>query len=137
MAMMALVPRLVAFRVAESYQDLLVWQKAIELATEVYRISREFPADERFGLTAQIRRAAVSIASNIAEGHGRHHTADYCRFLSFARGSAKEVETDLVIAERLTYVQSSELRMARSLADEISRMLSGLQRKLGGPGRSR
>jgi four helix bundle protein len=118
--------------VIRSYRDLVVWQKAVELAVEAYRVSRHFPEDERFGLSAQLRRAAVSLASNIAEGHTRHHTADYCRFLSFARGSVSEVETDLVIAERLTYVEAGALQTARALSGEVSRMLSVLQRKLRG-----
>jgi four helix bundle protein len=114
----------------ESHQDLIVWKKAIALVFETYRLSRAFPADERFGLTAQIRRAAVSIPSNIAEGHGRHHLGDYCRFLSIARGSVKELETHFVIAEGLHFVESADLRRARSLSGEVSRMLSTLHRKL-------
>jgi four helix bundle protein len=118
--------------VIQSFQDLVVWPKAIALVIETYRISRPFPDEERFGLTAQIRRAVVSVPSNIAEGHGRHHTADFCRFLSIARGSVKEVECDYVIAEKLAYVTADDLSLARSLSDEISRMLSGLQRTLRG-----
>jgi len=114
----------------QSYQDLVVWQKGIELVLEAYRICRAIPDDERFGLMAQLRRAAISVPSNIAEGHGRHHTADFCRFLSMSRGSTKEVETHFVIAERLGYVAVSDLHGARSLSDEVSRMLTGLQKKL-------
>ncbi|MDQ3994303.1 MAG: four helix bundle protein [Actinomycetota bacterium] len=74
----------------ESYRDLIVWKKAIALVFEIYGLSRRFPADERFGLTAQLRRAAISIPSNIAEGHGRHHhRAEYRRFLSMARGQPR------------------------------------------------
>jgi four helix bundle protein len=116
--------------VIQSYRDLVVWQKAIELVFEVYRLTRMFPPDERFGLTAQVRRAAVSIAANIAEGHGRHHTGDYCRFLSMARGSVMELETELIIAEGLHLVRDSHLRRARALTDDISRMLSTMQRRL-------
>jgi|SRR5688572_27382275 len=114
----------------QSYQDLVVWPKAIALVFETYRLSRRYPDEERFGLTSQIRRAAVSVPSNIAEGHGRHHTPDYCRFLSIARGSVKELETHFVIAEGLGYVTAADLQRARSLGDEVSRMLSALQRKL-------
>jgi four helix bundle protein len=114
----------------ESYKDLMVWKKAMELVFETYRLSRGFPSDERFGLTSQIRRAAVSIASNIAEGHGRHHLGDYCRFLSMARGSVKELETDLLIAERLRFASTGDIEQALSLSEEISRMLSTMQRKL-------
>ena len=114
----------------ESYKDLVVWQKVIALVFDAYRITRSFPADERFGLTAQIRRAAVSVPANIAEGSGRHHTGDYCRFLSFARGSIMEFETELIIAEGLRFAKGTDLRRARSLADEISRMLSTMRRRL-------
>jgi four helix bundle protein len=119
-----------SLHVVNSYQDLIVWKKAIALVLETYRLTKAFPEDECFGLTVQIRRAAISIASNIAEGHGRHHTADFCRFLSMARGSVKEVESDLVIAEGLGFLTAKDLGHARSLSDEIRRMLSGLQRRL-------
>ena len=125
------VPTTIASSMIESYKDLVVWKKAIELVFETYRLTRTFPRDERYGLTAQLRRAAVSIASNIAEGHGRHHLGDYCRFLSIARGS----ETHFVIAEGLDYVTAAELARARSLSDEVSRMLSAMQRKLRTPAR--
>ncbi|MFN2565978.1 MAG: four helix bundle protein [Gemmatimonadaceae bacterium] len=114
----------------QSYQDLIVWQKAIDLVVETYRISQKLPRDERFGLTSQMRRAAVSIPANIAEGHGRHHRDDYRQFLSIARGSLKELETHFVIAERLGFLTNADLRRARALSDEVSRMLSALHRKL-------
>jgi four helix bundle protein len=123
--------------VIQSFHELIVWKKAIALVVETYRLSKAFPKDERFGLTAQIRRAAVSIPSNIAEGHGRHHTREFCRFLSMARGSVKEVESDFAIAEVLQFLTAADLRSARSLSDEVSRMLSGLQRKLRGRLRGR
>jgi four helix bundle protein len=113
-----------------SYQDLIVWQKAVDLTVETYRLTRALPNEERFGLTAQIRRAAVSIPANIAEGHGRHHRDDFRQFLSIARGSLKELETHFVIAERLSFLTASQLRHARSLCDEVSRMLSTLRRKV-------
>jgi four helix bundle protein len=133
--MMPAVPTTIASSMIESYKDLVVWKKAIELVFETYRLTRTFPRDERYGLTAQLRRAAVSIASNIAEGHGRHHLGDYCRFLSIARGSVKELETHFVIAEGLDYVTAAELARARSLSDEVSRMLSAMQRTLRTPAR--
>jgi four helix bundle protein len=133
--MVARLAVVIASTVIESYKDLVVWQKAITLVFEAYRISRSFPGDERFGLTSQMRRAAVSVACNIAEGHGRHHLGDYCRFLSMARGSVKELETHFVIAEGLRYVTTAELARARSLADEVSRMLSAMQWKLRRGGR--
>jgi four helix bundle protein len=122
--------RVLASDVIESHEDLIVWQKGMELVFETYRLSRPFPADERFGLTAQMRRAAVSIPSTIAEGHGRHHRRDYCRFLSMARGSVKELETQLAIAEGLRFAAHADLERARSLCEELSRMLTTLQRKL-------
>jgi four helix bundle protein len=116
----------------ESYRDLIVWKKAMALVFEIYRLTRRFPADERFGLTAQIRRAVLSIPANIAEGHGRHqHRIEYRRFLSMARGSDKEVETYLLIAEGLGFVATKDLEKARSLCDQLSRMLNAMQRKLG------
>ena len=114
----------------QSYEDLIVWQKAIELEVETYRITEALPSDERFGLISQMRRAAVSIAANIAEGHGRHHGDDFRQFLSIARGSLKELETYFVLAERLGFLHKSRLRRARSLCNEVSRMLSTLHRKL-------
>jgi len=81
-----------------------VWKKAVEFTVEVYRLTETFPKDERFGLTSQIRRAAVSIAANIAEGAGRKSDRDFLRFLSMAQGSASEVETEIVIAHKLTYL---------------------------------
>jgi four helix bundle protein len=114
----------------ESYQDLIVWQKAIELVVESYHLTRKLPSTERFGLVSQIQRAAVSIPANIAEGHGRHFRGDYRQFLSIARGSLKELETHFVISERLGFLTEADLRRARALSDEVSRMLSALHRKL-------
>ncbi|HEY3319507.1 MAG TPA: four helix bundle protein [Planctomycetota bacterium] len=95
----------------QSYRDLLVWQKAMDLVVSIYTLSRSFPNDERFGLTSQIRRASISVPSNIAEGYGRSHRGEYLHHLSIARGSLMEVETDLLAAVRLAFVtreQSSE-----------------------------
>lgn len=114
----------------ESYKDLLVWQKAIAVVFEVYRITRSFPADERFGLTSQVRRAAVSIATNIAEGHGRYYTREFIRFVGNARASANEVETELIIAEGLRFITNDHLTVSFSLVDEISRMLHSLRQRL-------
>jgi four helix bundle protein len=116
--------------VIQSYRDLIVWQKAIELVVESYRLTGRLPTSERFGQVPQIQRAAVSIPANIAEGHGRHHRDDYRQFLSMARGSLKELETHFVIVEKLRYLSSADLRRARLLCDEVSRMLSSLHRKL-------
>src|SRR5262245_52079237 len=87
------------------YSDLIAWQKAMDLVMQIYKITREFPPEERFGLTNQLRRAAVSVPSNIAEGQGRHATRDFLRCLSIAYGSLQEVETQLVIASRLDYLK--------------------------------
>jgi four helix bundle protein len=112
------------------YRDLLVWQKAMAWVEHVYAAARPWPADERFGLTGQVRRAAVSVASNIAEGCARRSTAEFLRFLSTARGSHAEAETQLMLGRRLTYLDESQLEPLLDAADEISRMLSGLIAKL-------
>jgi four helix bundle protein len=114
----------------QSYRDLNVWKKSMNLVLEVYKLSRLFPREEQFGLTSQIRRAAVSIPSNIAEGHGRIHIADYLRFLSISRGSLMEVETHLEIAVRLDYLTRDQITEAREVSAEVGRILNGLIRAL-------
>ena len=110
----------------DGYKDLIAWQKGMGLVEEVYRVSAAFPGEEKFGLTAQVRRAAVGIPSNIAEGYSRPTQADYIRFLDMARGSANEVETQLLIAVRLGYVGEKQLSAALGLAKEEQRILKGL-----------
>ncbi len=112
------------------YRDLAVWQKATDLVMEVYKIIRRLPKEEVYALTEQLRRAVVSIPSNIAEGYGRGATKDYCRFLSIARGSKYEVETQLLICVRLGYVGKDEVVSAMSLCDEIGKMLNSIIIKL-------
>ena len=112
------------------YRDLIVWQKGMDLVTEVYRVTRGFPRDELYGLTNQVRRAAVSIPSNIAEGHARESTAEYRHFLSIAQGSRAEVETQLLIAVRLQYATKDAVQTAVSLLTEIQKMLTVLQTRL-------
>ncbi len=112
------------------YRDLLVWQKALTWVELVYEESRIWPSDERFGLISQVRRAAVSVPSNIAEGCARRSTPDFLRFLFIARGSLAEVETQLILAQRLAYIEEAALARLLEAADEISRMLSGLISKL-------
>ncbi|MDP1912570.1 four helix bundle protein [Brevundimonas sp.] len=112
------------------YRDLLVWQKAIIWGEAVYAATRNWPRDERFGLTSQIRRAAVSVPSNIAEGCARRSTAEFVRFLSIARGSLAEVETQTIIAAKLGYLDQGTQTSLLEAADEISRMLAGLIAKL-------
>ena len=112
------------------FKDLIVWQKAMELVKAVYALSKGFPADERYALTDQLRRAAVSIPSNIAEGSGRSSNADYSHFLAIARGSLYETMTQLQVAEDLGYISaiSEELQ---SQIDEVGRMLTSMLKKYG------
>ena len=110
----------------KSFRDLIAWQKAIALCKTVYSLSAAFPDSERFGLTSQIRRAAVSIPSNIAEGYGRRRTNDYVRFLDIARGSLCEVETQLILAQELGFVQQDTAKPCMDLAQETDRVLYGL-----------
>jgi four helix bundle protein len=117
---------------ARSFRELEVWQRAIELATLLYRITQQFPRDEIYGLTSQLRRAGVSVASNIAEGCGRATTGEYRSFVGFARGSALEVQTHLVIARELGLGDPKQLAAAEHLADEISKMLWAIRQKLSG-----
>ncbi len=113
-----------------SYRDLDVWQVGMDLVEGVYRLSVEFPADERFGLTSQIRRAAISIPSNIAEGHGRESTQDFIRFLRVAQGSLKEVETQAILALRLGQAPETQVDQVLALTDRLGRMIRGLVRSL-------
>jgi four helix bundle protein len=115
-----------------SFRDLVVWRKSMDLFVAVDELTRRFPRDERFELTSQLRRSAESIGANIAEGTGRTHLGDYLRHLSIARGSVREVESHLEAAHRLGYVNEQDLRRAISLADEVSRMLLVMIRRLGG-----
>ena len=111
-----------------NHKDLVAWQKGMDLVEMLYRLSAGFPADERFGLTAQIRRAGVSIPSNIAEGFGRSGLPDYLRFLDMAIGSANEVETQLLIVIRLGFLQDVHAQEVLDLTIEIQKILKGLIR---------
>jgi len=113
---------------AKGFQQLIAWQKAYELVLGVYRASQRFPADERFGLTQQMRRAAVSIPANVAEGWGRGSRTDYVRFLDMARGSAYELQTQLWIASDLGYLDKEHDVL--TALDEVERLLNGLIRSL-------
>jgi four helix bundle protein len=108
------------------YKDLVAWQKAMDLVTEIYRVTRKFPKDELFGLTSQIRRAAVSIPSNIAEGQGHLSKGDFRRFLGHARGSLSELETQILIAQNLNYLTKDEATNFLDLIAEVGRILNGL-----------
>ncbi|MEM9998743.1 MAG: four helix bundle protein [Bacteroidota bacterium] len=114
----------------ESYTDLLVWQRAMDLVDEVYDLARCFPSDERFDLRSQVRRAAVSVPSNIAEGWGRSSKKDFVRFLYIARGSLYEVETQMRIAQRQGYIEVTALKRLVEHSHELSRMLLGLIRSV-------
>jgi four helix bundle protein len=114
----------------KSYKDLLVWQRAMGMVEDVYALTRQFPPSEAFGLCAQLRRAALSIPSNVAEGNGYRRGRDYIRLLVVARASSHEIETQLLIAERLKFASSSDTQRILARNAEIGRMLSGLIRSL-------
>ena len=114
----------------QHYRELIVWQKAIGLVETVYRATENFPKTEIYALTNQIRRAAVSIPSNIAEGQGRNSTRDFLHFLPVAQGSLLELETQIIIAERLGYFDKAQENSLLETTAEISRMLSGLRNSL-------
>jgi four helix bundle protein len=114
----------------ESLKDVVVWQRAIQLAAAVYKLTSAFPASERFGLTNQLRRASVSVASNIAEGYGRATKGEYLQFLGHARGSNCEVETQLVLSQVLTFGSTEIRQEASNLSEEEGRMLVVMMRKL-------
>jgi four helix bundle protein len=114
----------------QSYKDLIVWQRSVELSVVIYRLTATFPASERFGLTNQLRRAAISVASNIAEGYGRASKGEYVQFLGHARGSNFEVQTQLVISAKLELGSTTSRAQAGSLSEEVSRMLVALMVKL-------
>lgn len=114
---------------AKHYGELVVWQKAMRLVEEVYAITRGFPKEETYGLTSQVRRAAVSIPSNIAEGQSRG-SREFSHFLSVAQGSLSEVETQMLIAERLGYVDENRLVPFSDLAGEVGRLTHGLQNSI-------
>lgn len=114
----------------KSYRDLKVWQLGMDLVVDCYRLTKEFPSSELYGLAQQLRRAAVSIPSNIAEGSGRLHLGDYVHHLSIANGSLMEFETQLMIAQRLSFIGAEQLECALDRSSELGRMLAGLMQKL-------
>lgn len=119
-----------------SYQDLEVWRRGMDLAEVAYRLTAAFPADERFGLISQVRRAAVSIPANIAEGHGRGTNGAFASFLRIARGSLRELETHLLLAERIGVAPEGSTADLLAAADELGRRLHSLLVKVEA-GRSR
>lgn len=114
----------------KSYQELEVWKKSIDWVERIYRVSSGFPPEERYGLTSQLRRAAVSVPANIAEGAARTGTGEFLQFLSVASGSLAEVETFLILVGRLSLIRPADLEPLQTQAEEISRMLGGLKRSL-------
>ena len=116
--------------VIKSYRDLIVWQKAMDLVEVVYKMTQSFPNEECYGLTSQIRRAAVSVPSNIAEGHSRKSSKEFLHYLSIAYGSLGELETQIQIAQRLTYLQKDEAERLLEKAAEVGRLSNGLSRSL-------
>jgi four helix bundle protein len=114
----------------KSYRDLAVWKRAMKLAKTTYRVTSRFPSEERFGLTNQIRRAAVSIPSNLAEGHARSGAAEFGRFISISMGSVAELETQMILAGELEYVGSETTEAILEELDEIGKMLRGLARSI-------
>ena len=116
----------------KSYQDLIVWQKAMDLVVLVYQATRLFPKEELYGLTSQVRRAVVSIPSNLAEGHARKSRAEFLNFVSIAQGSRAEVETQIMIAVRLSYIHPTQALPIQHLLLEIGKMLNTLKTRLLG-----
>jgi four helix bundle protein len=113
-----------------AFKDLIVWQRAVQMSLAIYRFTSSFPVVEQYGLTSQLRRAAVSVASNIAEGYGRSTRGEYVQSLGHARGSICEIQTQLVIASGLGYGKEELRKAADNLTNEVSRMLVAIMRKL-------
>ncbi len=111
---------------AQIYRDLLAWQKSMDLVERVNRVSETFPKYELYGLSSQLRRAAVSVPSNIAEGQGRRHKREFQQFLGQARGSLMELETQVLIAHRLHYISQADTECLLSMSAETGRILNGL-----------
>ena len=114
----------------QNYKDLLVWQKGITLAKSIYRLTQSFPSEEKFGLTSQMRRAAVSIPSNLAEGQARHTSGEFVQFISHAEGSSAELDTQLILAVELGFCKKATAIPIYELIDEIRRMLNALRRAI-------
>ena len=117
-------------KTTRSYKDLVVWQKGIALAKLIYQLTKKFPSEEKFGLVAQMRRAAVSISSNVAEGQARHTTGEFIQFISHAEGSVAELDTQLILSIELKFCNSVTAEPTFALINEIRRMLNALRRKL-------
>jgi four helix bundle protein len=114
----------------QNFKDLLVWQRGMELATSIYEITRRFPSDERFGLVGQMRRCAVSIPSNLAEGQARHTTGEFVQFISHSEGSLAELETQLRLSVEIGYCGLADAEGTLASMEELRKMLNSLRRKL-------
>jgi len=114
----------------QSYRDLIAWQKAMDLVKLVYELTDKFPSEERFGLTSQIRKAVVSVPSNIAEGQGRNSTKEFINHLSIAYGSLMETETQNLVAEMRAYISAGESAVVLTKAAEVGRLINGLSYSL-------
>ena len=114
----------------KNYADLIAWQKAMDLVEMIYRLTNGFPRDERFDLTSQLHRSAISIPSNIAEGQGRYSKREFVRFLSIAHGSLREVETQVLIAMRLGYAGRDNVNEVVTMTSEVGRLITGLSKSL-------
>lgn len=117
-------------RPAESYRELIIWQRGIQLCIAIYQLTQGFPPDKRFGLTNQLRRAGVSVPSNIAEGYGRLSRGEYKHFLGIARGSNLELQTQLAIARGLSFGNDVEIEGVEQLSFEVGKMLTSMLKKL-------
>jgi four helix bundle protein len=113
-----------------SFRDLIVWQKAVKMSLAIYRLTSAFPSSEQFGLTNQMRRAAVSVANNVAEGYGRSTKGEYLQFLGHARGSIFELQTQLVISKELSFGTEQAHNLAEGLSSEVGRMLNAMMNSL-------
>ena len=116
----------------QSYRDLVVWQKGIELAKLLYPLTSTLPPEEKFGLVSQIRRAAVSVPSNIAEGQARHTTGEFIQFISHAEGSVAELDTQLYLSVELGFVTADQAGPSFDLIGDLRRLLNALRRRLDG-----
>lgn len=114
----------------KSYKELIVWQKSIKLVKEVFLLTDKFPKSETYGLISQMRRAAVSIPSNIAEGYGRKSPKEYAQFYSIAYGSTLELETQLIISKELSFIKPEDFQKVNSLLEEVAKMLNSITSKM-------
>jgi len=115
---------------AANYSDLIAWKKAFELALSIYRVTSHFPIEEKYGITSQLRRAGISVPSNIADGHGRNSRGEFRHHLSIAQGSLKEIETQLLIATALRYLGEKQANILMARTAEVGRLVNGLSKSL-------